>query len=251
MYVTIRQYYIEGLDEYTPIVNGPFAHQDAAWQWEADRLDLEGKEEVESYYATHPDSFEVTCLKTPERVSPEHGDDWGDVDDQIEDLIDRALVAAAGVLERGIDRTKSQASLDCKNDLRTAIEYAATQLSRTRLDDLMERLAWEHELMEAYPKLYGNLRGNHFECGPGWKGLLKEAGEKLELPEDFDRMVIVKEKFGSLRIQGIPLSEQERDIIHDITERSTGICKTCGRTEDVEQIEWGGPRCHDCRQEDT
>lgn len=252
MYVTIRQHIIERLDTSTPIVRGPFATKAEAWQDEADRLGLEGEDPEALVSDYHEDSFEVTRIYTPEKVAPEHGDDWADIDDKLTPLVRRAKVAATGTLEKGIYSTKPlEVEYVDALKIEHVIEDAATNLSRSRLKERMKKLAWEHDLMEAYPKLYGNLRGNQFECGPGWIGLLDEAGAKLEgmLPEDFDKTIIVKEKFGTLRIQGVPLPEEGHEVIHDITNRSATICEACGSTDEVRRPEWSDPRCKECRDE--
>ena len=87
------------------------------------------------------------------------------------------------------------------------------------------------KLQQDYPTVYGNLRMGGFECSAGWIPILDRYGEKLsefrnEVPE---RVVIVKEKFGALEIQGLAVPTEAHDLLSEARAESMETCEWCGR----------------------
>jgi hypothetical protein len=130
------------------------------------------------------------------------------------------------------------------------------------------------KLQDNFPIFYGSLRYG-FECGVGWYEPLKELGEKVEpilekedaepLSEtvyEFDdrevcERLIVKEKFGELRIQypskfdvSDKALEKIKEHIEEARQKCTNTCETCGSTEDVKRDRYN-PICEECKESDN
>ena len=116
----------------------------------------------------------------------------------------------------------------------------------------------EKKLVEKYPKLYGDYKGDPtktcmawgFECGDGWYNLIDELSAKLE-PHGVVAMQ-VKEKFGELRfyISEVPDDCME-DIYKHITEaeiKSLTTCEICGNEENasIRGERWLRTMCDEC-----
>lgn len=99
------------------------------------------------------------------------------------------------------------------------------------------------DLVKKYPKLYSNLRMGMFECGNGWYDLLDSFSKEIMVilkysqynnHADYHGFEIIKEKFGSLRVQGwnFRLHEDERKeisiIVNKYEELSKYVCEECG-----------------------
>jgi hypothetical protein len=119
-------------------------------------------------------------------------------------------------------------------------------------------------LLTTYPLLYRNLRDQTFECNDGWFDLVWQVSTEIELAaqrggipktaKTWPSVGIVKEKFGSLRVQGITCSNVGvNEVIHDLVERvsqqSMVTCELCGslgeRFEERRNVE---VLCTDCRK---
>ena len=103
-------------------------------------------------------------------------------------------------------------------------------------------------LLSAHPQLFRSLREFGFECDDGWFDLLArlfvdiEAQARLEglTPDsaDWPEIVIVKQKFGSLRVSfgydsssdtpGKDVSDAIRQLVDTASERSAITCEQCG-----------------------
>lgn len=103
-------------------------------------------------------------------------------------------------------------------------------------------------LLSAHPQLFRSLREFGFECDDGWFDLLAhlfvdiEAQAQLEGlargSEDWPEVVIVKQKFGSLRVSfgydssrdtpGKDVSDAIRHLVNTASELSANICEQCG-----------------------
>jgi hypothetical protein len=99
-----------------------------------------------------------------------------------------------------------------------------------------------------------NLRFNEFECGEGWNDLIWDTLEKLEvdLKESDSQIMIIKEKFGELRIQGyINGTEKIYGIIQDAEIKSQTICEECGskKGKNKNRSGWYKTMCPTCEKE--
>lgn len=103
-------------------------------------------------------------------------------------------------------------------------------------------------LLSAHPHLFRSLREFGFECDDGWLDLLArlfvdiEAQARIEglTPDsaDWPEVVIVKQKFGSLRISfgcdsssetpGKDVSDAIRQLVDTASARSATTCEQCG-----------------------
>lgn len=96
-------------------------------------------------------------------------------------------------------------------------------------------------LRKEFPVLFGPtpyadyLRGFGFECGDGWFELIRKFGKKckehnLLHPDKPIVAIIVKEKFGGLRIQGLSnMTEEIWSLLREVEEESFHICEVCGK----------------------
>lgn len=100
----------------------------------------------------------------------------------------------------------------------------------------------QEEILFRFRDLFGSGRG--IECGNGWNDLIWISLEKLEKIPDI-RIFVIKEKFGSLRIQweyigyedGKDMDDDTMDnlcqIISEADVLSRTICEYCGSTENI------------------
>lgn len=119
------------------------------------------------------------------------------------------------------------------------------------------------KLLAAYPLLYRELREWGFECGDGWFDLVWrlsadiESAARLEsIPESPDvwpSVRILKQKFGSLRVQlgfDVPVSESIHALVDKAGERSIETCELCGApaklNREREQGGWVEALCKSC-----
>lgn len=96
-------------------------------------------------------------------------------------------------------------------------------------------------LRAEFPILFGPtayadyLRGFGFECNAGWIELIRKFGKKckehnLLYPDQPIVALIVKEKFGGLRIQGLTnMTEELWSLLREVEEESYYVCEVCGQ----------------------
>jgi len=96
-------------------------------------------------------------------------------------------------------------------------------------------------LREEFPVLFGPtnysdfLRGFGFECHDGWYQLIRKFAKKckehnLQHPDKPIVALIVKEKFGGLRIQGLSnMTEELWSTLREVEEESFFVCEVCGK----------------------
>lgn len=114
-------------------------------------------------------------------------------------------------------------------------------------------------LQSKYPSLFGNLRYG-FECGNGWFDVLNKLGSKVEplvegMPEFKERMLIVKEKFGMLNVQGYFFPEEMPTVdqvkmktaIKEAEQASLTTCQKCGTTISSDDLKNATSRQHRMR----
>lgn len=88
----------------------------------------------------------------------------------------------------------------------------------------------EQEILERFKDIL-DLRFTQLECGQGWGDLIWETLEKIEKANDNDptlKIPIIKEKFGTLRIQMFCATDEIFDIIDEAERKSETICERCG-----------------------
>lgn len=97
------------------------------------------------------------------------------------------------------------------------------------------------KLREEFPVLFGPneysgfLRGFGFECSDGWYELVREFAIIVEahnktLPDKPVVALIVKEKYGSLRVQGLTnMNSFLWQHLRNVERKSTTICDLCGQ----------------------
>jgi hypothetical protein len=135
----------------------------------------------------------------------------------------------------------------------------------------------EKELIAKYPEYLDQLRFGVLECNDGWISLLddlfgtfkaKGIGTTEELvitgynDEDFPiyekkvvpyKAIVVKEKFGGLRVQSHdPLPDWAHDMIDVIEALSYKVCEFCGSTDNVKcgpRPYWLRSLCAECSKE--
>lgn len=112
-------------------------------------------------------------------------------------------------------------------------------------------------LVEEFPVLFGPneystlLRGFGFECGDGWYDLIRKFAKKCKEhnmvnPEHPIVALIVKEKFGGLRIQGLSnMTEELFDVLRNIEEESYSVCEVCGKPGKLTTDGWWKTRCEE------
>lgn len=103
------------------------------------------------------------------------------------------------------------------------------------------------KLLTAFPLLYRNLREYHFECRDGWFALVWQVSTEIELAAQrggipkiakaWPSVGILKEKFGSLRVQGVTSSNAVvnkvlRDLVGEASLQSDVTCESCGSMGD-------------------
>lgn len=109
------------------------------------------------------------------------------------------------------------------------------------------------EIIAKYPKLFRDLRSrNHFECDNGWNKIIEEMCEKanpLIPPQDdldnTETIVVVKEKYGTLRIQGGTYPDEVFKIFDEAEKRSETTCEVCGAPGLLRAGGWLRTSCND------
>lgn len=132
--------------------------------------------------------------------------------------------------------------------------------------DIIMRPELSDKLREKYPRLYSNMRGRTIECPDGWYNLLDTYSNRImEIlnkyePIDKEGFLIVKSKFGELRIQGIKFDfsggpDPETDLtniemlISECESESKKTCDRCGSPAKIEKDNlWNGPTCDSCKE---
>ena len=116
-------------------------------------------------------------------------------------------------------------------------------------------------LLTAYPLLYRNLRDQSFECNDGWFDLVDQVSADIEstaqlegtpkTAEAWPSAGIVKNKFGSLRVQ---FNGHVSDSIHELADEagkhSEKICHLCvaPALPLPKIIRWEEPLCATCTE---
>lgn len=100
---------------------------------------------------------------------------------------------------------------------------------------------------------------DYYECGDGWIPLIEEAKTiinkyNLDRPEE-ERLefVQIKEKWGGLRLYLNYYVPEISDKIHELEDKSYGICEHCGTNKNVKMERthgWYMTLCDKCRQEE-
>lgn len=103
------------------------------------------------------------------------------------------------------------------------------------------------KLLSTYSLLYRNLRNRQFECGDGWFDLVWKLSADIEKaaflegiaewPESWPSILILKQKFGELRVSfsfPVKVSDEIRALAIEARERSARICEECGATSESE-----------------
>lgn len=97
---------------------------------------------------------------------------------------------------------------------------------------------WKKEIQERYPFLRHKestiLNERGIECDYGWRSLLEELFQKLEiiakknnLPNFY--LVQVKEKFSALRIYCENGNSEIQNLLNGYEDKSVQICELCGK----------------------
>jgi hypothetical protein len=107
-----------------------------------------------------------------------------------------------------------------------------------------------HEEIKERFKDILDLRFGSLECGDGWNDIIWDALEQIEKHvEDSDecRIPIIKEKFGTLRIQTFMGTKEIWDIIDKVERLSETTCEACGSSEGkMRNNGWLVTRCDKC-----
>jgi hypothetical protein len=108
-------------------------------------------------------------------------------------------------------------------------------------------MSTQKEIIEKYPLLFKKLRSGQytFECGKGWNHLIEEVCFKIndffekfpEYNENFEGIIVVKEKYGELRIQG-SFPDIVYDFIKEAEHKSQNTCEYCGAEGKMRNV-WG------------
>jgi hypothetical protein len=132
-------------------------------------------------------------------------------------------------------------------------DHQVSEHARERIQDEIQ----EHGMQETFHTIFGHLRSD-FECGEGWYDILYDFGQQAhdlisDQAPDFDRPespVIVKEKFGGLRIQmftsdfpdTVP-QDKIQALCRDAERESFETCEICGRDGEHRETQWGRTLC--------
>ena len=116
-------------------------------------------------------------------------------------------------------------------------------------------------LLTIYPLLYRNLRDQSFECNDGWFDLVDQVSADIEstaqlegtpkTAEAWPSAGIVKNKFGSLRVQFIRhVSDAIHEIVDEAGRQSEKICHLCGAPAlpMLKINRWEEPLCATCTE---
>lgn len=110
------------------------------------------------------------------------------------------------------------------------------------------------EIIQKYPKLFKNLRSRvKFECDNGWNQIIEEMCEKAyplipaeqEDPDYNETIIVVKEKYGTLRIQGGCYPDAVFKIFDEAEKRSMTTCEVCGAPGVLRSGGWLRTSCDD------
>jgi len=123
-------------------------------------------------------------------------------------------------------------------------------------------IKYDQALVKDFPNLYRNRYGDMrttamvwgFECGDGWKSLIRQLSEKLEtmilqIPEEERKLFCasqVKEKFGSLRFYMSGATDEMYKAIDDAEKESVTICEECGKKGKIRSNGWLMCLCRKC-----
>jgi hypothetical protein len=100
----------------------------------------------------------------------------------------------------------------------------------------------QDEIGERFEYLFSAEGTRFIECGSGWNDIIYntlEQIEKLDVTKEL-RIFVIKEKYGSLRIQIWKYSDSDPtinlyidDIIHSAEKESINTCENCGSKENI------------------
>lgn len=88
--------------------------------------------------------------------------------------------------------------------------------------------------------------------GDGWRRLIEDTFARLDAlnashgPRDPDailRVLDVKEKYGTLRIDVVPYDDEAEAVVNDAEAQSEKICDVCGSTGRMRGERWLSTRC--------
>ena len=117
----------------------------------------------------------------------------------------------------------------------------------------------ELKLVEKYPKLFQNYRGNKYEtcmfwgcsCFDGWYDILDNLFSELS-KYDYLLLAQVKEKFGTLRVDLENTREEDledvSDMINNAETLSEKTCEFCGNEGRLISTDWWRTICDVCEE---
>lgn len=111
----------------------------------------------------------------------------------------------------------------------------------------------EEELLKKYASIL-NLRELCLECGVGWIALIDEALAVIKEKAPKTKIVVIKEKFGGMRIQGDfdiddPAAQDAAwKAIEEAETKSLTTCEYCGKPGEQRRGGWIKTLCDDCHK---
>lgn len=123
----------------------------------------------------------------------------------------------------------------------------ATAMIGQRLEEHVPQ-DWKDELRARYPW----TSRTPLAVGEGWRPLLTETFERLDaaiaaIPAQAHgmpfRCLDVKEKYGTLRIEMVPYTDEIEAICLDAESRSEKVCDICGGVGRMREGTWVTVRC--------
>jgi hypothetical protein len=121
-------------------------------------------------------------------------------------------------------------------------------------------MSTQKEIIEKYPLLFKNLRSGRekFECGKGWNDIIEETCHNIndffekfpEFSQTFIGIAVVKEKYGTLRIQG-NFPDIAYEFIEEAVKKSEKVCEYCGAEGNLRNV-WGWQKtiCNACDKDE-
>lgn len=120
----------------------------------------------------------------------------------------------------------------------------------------------EKKLVEKYPSMYRDYRGDPketcmawgFSCGDGWYSIIEELSEKIA-KIDKENLVVadqVKEKFAGLRFyyhiegENNSLFDKVDKLVSEAEAKSFKTCERCGKPGSVKGKMWVTTMCDPC-----
>jgi hypothetical protein len=117
-----------------------------------------------------------------------------------------------------------------------------------------------NKLCAKFPLLYRDLRRFGIECGDGWFDLLwllsekihasvLQEGIRMDMPDAWPSVTIVKQKFGSLRYPISPRNKNIDALVEAAEEQAKKTCEECGApgVAEANSRRWVKVLCKQCR----